>query len=58
MQKSIENYKKYDFSRDKNWSSYLDNLYPTPSIDKTESFKRKYYKRIDPDFDVNFKEEE
>lgn len=54
MDKATQGYRDHDFSKDANWTTYLDNMYPTPPHSKLEHFRRKYYQRIDPAFDVSF----
>ena len=55
MDAKYDTYKRYAWSDDKNWQSYLSNIYPIPSVDKVEKIRRKWYKKNkDPDFDVDY----
>lgn len=53
---NVFRYLQYNFDADPKWQEYITNeLYPLPSMDKLEKYKRKWYNRnVDPDFDVNF----
>ncbi|KYO02765.1 putative membrane protein [Plasmodium gaboni] len=49
-----EKFLKHDWVNDKNWKLYLSNLYPSPSINNIEKYKKKYFqKNIDKDLDIN-----
>ena len=34
MEQSAEKYRRYDFSKDPGWLAYLDNIYPTPPLNR------------------------
>jgi hypothetical protein len=51
----VENYKKFDWSRNSDWQLYLANLTGIKSYDQLEKYRRKWYQRnIDKNFDINF----
>lgn len=57
MAEAFQKYQKFDFSSNKEWIKYYDDLLPVPNYTQVEKFKRKWYKRnIDPSFDVDSKE--
>ena len=58
MQEQFNTYKRYNWSEDKDWQMYLNNLYPTPSGPKVEKMRRKWWKKNkDPNFDVDYNPE-
>ena len=55
MEAKFDTYKRYNWADDKNWQSYLSNIYPIPSREKVEKIRRKWYKKNkDADFDISF----
>ncbi|KAL8431141.1 hypothetical protein ACSSS7_005459 [Eimeria intestinalis] len=51
---SEENFICFDWARSEAWQEYLNNLYPTPPLNKLLKWKKKFYKaHQDPSFDVN-----
>lgn len=55
MEEKFKNYRKYDWTLSKEWSTYLDNIFPTPTRDRLEKMRRKWYRdKIDKDFDINY----
>ena len=39
-----DQYKRYDWSANEKWQSYLRGVYPTPPLAKLEKIKRRWYK--------------
>ncbi len=55
MEQKFKEYRQYDWTLSKQWQNYLDNIFPTPTRDRLEKIRRKWYKEhVDKDFDVNF----
>ena len=55
MAEKFNTYKRHNWSDDKDWQQYLNNIYPMPSSAKVEKMRRKWYKKNkDPDFDVDY----
>ena len=55
MQQIYESYKRHDWSGDKEWQNYLNNIYPIPSREKVEKIRRKWYKKNrDSSFDIDY----
>lgn len=55
MAESIEKFLKHDWKTDEKWKLYLSNLFPSPSLDNIEKYKKKYFqKNVDPSFDINY----
>ena len=56
MQEKYEKYKRHDWPNDKEWQTYVSNLYPMPKMEVLEKIRRKWYKKNrDSDFDVEYK---
>ena len=55
MNTKYDTYKRYGWTEDKDWQSYLSNIYPVPNAAKVEKIRRKWYKKNkDPDFDIDY----
>ncbi|CRG98544.1 conserved Plasmodium membrane protein, unknown function [Plasmodium relictum] len=51
-----EKFLNHDWVNDKKWKLYLSNLYPSPSINNIEKYKKKYFqKNIDKNLDLSTK---
>ncbi|KAI4840641.1 TMEM33 domain-containing protein [Plasmodium brasilianum] len=49
-----QKYLNHDWVNDKKWKLYLSNLYPSPSMNNMEKYKKKYFqKNIDNNLDIN-----
>ncbi|CRG98128.1 conserved Plasmodium membrane protein, unknown function [Plasmodium gallinaceum] len=49
-----EKFLNHDWVNDEKWKLYLSNLYPSPSINNIEKYKKKYFqKNIDKNLDTN-----
>lgn len=52
---SFQKFTNYDFNNNAKWQNYLKNIYPTPTYDKLDKIKRKWYKsEVDSNFDINY----
>ena len=55
----FKSYTDYSWKDNAKWQTYLNNLYPMPSLKLLEKRKRKWYRdNIDKDFDINYDPEE
>ena len=55
MEEKYEAFQNYNWTRDQEWQTYLNNLFPTPPMKILQKRKRKWYKEyIDKDFDINY----
>lgn len=53
MEESKTKFQAYDFANSIQWQEYLKNIYPTPTYQKMDYLKQKWYKKnIDPSFEV------
>jgi hypothetical protein len=51
-EETIKKFKEYKFSEDSRWQKYLQDLYPTPPLDKLNKLRKKWYKtNVDTEFD-------
>ena len=55
MEQKYKNFKKYNWAYSNEWTTYYNNLFPSPPITKLLHYKKKFYKNyIDPDFDIDY----
>lgn len=55
MEQKFKEYRKYDWTLSATWQTYLDNIFPTPTRDRLEKIRRKWYRdKVDKEFDVNY----
>ena len=55
MEEKYKAYRKFDWSLSEKWQIYFSNLYPTPSRDRVEKLRLKWYRdNVDKDFDINY----
>ena len=55
MEEKFKEYRKYDWTLCDKWQKYLTNIYPTPSREKLEKMRKKWYKlNVDKEFDETF----
>lgn len=55
MEEKFRRYRNYDWSLSEGWQIYFSNLFPTPSRDRVEKIRRRWYRdNVDKDFDINY----
>ncbi|VWU50800.1 TMEM33 domain-containing protein, putative [Hepatocystis sp. ex Piliocolobus tephrosceles] len=54
LQDAEQKFLNHDWVNDKEWKLYLSNLYPSPSMQNIEKYKKKYFqKNIDKNLNIN-----
>lgn len=55
MEEKYDTYKRYGWQEDKEWNTYLNNIFPVPTVDKLEKIRRKWYqKNKDTEFNIDY----
>ncbi len=55
MEQKFKDYRKFDWTLNDKWQSYLNNIFPTPSRERLEKIRRKWYRdNVDKDFDLSY----
>lgn len=55
MEQKFKDYRKFDWTLNDKWQNYLDNIFPTPTRERLEKIRRKWYQQnVDKEFDVNY----
>ncbi len=55
MEEKYKAYRKFDWTLSEKWQIYFSNLYPTPSRDRVEKLRLKWYRdNVDKEFDINY----
>ena len=55
MEQKFREYRKFDWTLNDKWQTYLNNIFPTPSRERLEKIRRKWYRdNIDKDFDLSY----
>ena len=55
MEQKYKEYRKYDWTLSDPWQTYLNNIFPTPSRERLEKIRRKWYRdQIDKAFDISY----
>jgi len=59
MDQKFRDYRKFDWTLNDKWQQYLSNIFPTPSREKLEKMRRKWYRdNVDKDFDLTYEPKE
>jgi len=55
MEQKFKEYRKFDWTLNDKWQTYLENIFPTPSRERLEKIRRKWYRdNVDKDFDLSY----
>lgn len=55
MDQKFKEYRKFDWTLNDKWQTYLNNIFPTPSRERLEKIRRKWYRdNVDKEFDLSF----
>ena len=55
MEQKFKEYRKFDWTLNSKWQTYLDNIFPTPSRERLEKIRRKWYRdNVDKEFDLAY----
>lgn len=55
MEQKFKEYRKFDWTLSDAWQTYLNNIFPTPSRDRLEKIRRKWYRdNQDKQFDITW----
>jgi hypothetical protein len=55
MEQKFKEYRKFDWTLNDKWQTYLNNIFPTPSRERLEKIRRKWYRdNVDKEFDLSY----
>ncbi len=55
MEQKYEAYKRFDWQTNQKWQLYMDNIFPTPTRERIEKMRRKWYRdNIDKEYDLSW----
>lgn len=55
MEQKYKEFEKFDWTLNDKWQTYLNNIFPTPPLDRIKKYRKKWYRdNVDKDFDITW----